>query len=72
MDKFMKLAIEEAKIGLSEGVVVGESENYHGTKDFLKSKGVEVVDLDLKECKDIMKEFINKNPDLWYEDIGEL
>lgn len=53
-------------------VVAGESENYHGAKDFHKSKGVEVIDLDLKECKDIMKEFINKNPDLWYEDIGEL
>ena len=34
--------------------------------------GVDVVDLNLDECKNMMKEFINKNPDLWKEDIGTL
>jgi creatinine deaminase len=34
--------------------------------------GVEVIDLDLEECKKLMKEFIAANPRLWNEDIGEL
>jgi len=33
---------------------------------------VEVVDLDLDECKGLMEEFIAANPKLWSEDIGEL
>jgi len=28
--------------------------------------------LNLDECKQLMKEFIRKNPELWNEDIGEL
>lgn len=54
-----------------EKVVIGESETFHGAKEFLQSHGIEVVDLDLKECKDLMYEFIEKFPKLWNEDIGE-
>ena len=53
-------------------VVVGESENFSGAKDFLTSHGVKVVDLNLNECKQLMKKFIQDNLDLWNEDIGEL
>jgi creatinine deaminase len=53
-------------------VVVGESENFSGAKELLESHGVEVVDLNLDECKQLMKRFIHTNPDLWNEDIGEL
>jgi creatinine deaminase len=53
-------------------VVVGESENFSGAKDFLTSHGVKVVDLNLNKCKQLMKKFIQDNPDLWNEDIGEL
>lgn len=53
-------------------VVVGESRNFEGAKDFLQSMGVEVTDLDLDECADMMADFIKKNPELWNEDIGEL
>ena len=53
-------------------VVVGESRNFAGAKDFLISMGVEVTDLDLDECADLMEEFIKNNPELWNEDIGEL
>lgn len=53
-------------------VVVGESENFSGAREFLESHGVEVVDLNLDECKQLMKRFIQTNPDLWNEDIGEL
>lgn len=52
-------------------VVAGESKTFAGAKDFMESHGVEVVDLDLDECKQMMSKFIEKNPDLWNEDIGK-
>lgn len=53
-------------------VVAGESRTFPGAVDFLKSHNVEVVDLDLPECYEMMKRFIEENPKLWNEDIGEL
>ena len=53
-------------------VIVGESETFKGAEMFLKSKHVDVVDLDLDECKEMMERFIKENPELWKEDIGEL
>lgn len=51
-------------------VVAGESTTFPGARKFLESHGVEVVDLDLEECKQLMRDFIRDNPDLWSEDIG--
>jgi len=53
-------------------VVAGENESFSGAQEFMESHGIEVVNLDLKECKDLMKDFIEDNPKLWFEDIGEL
>jgi creatinine deaminase len=53
-------------------VVAGESETFVGGRAFMEEHGVEVIDLDLEECKKLMKEFIAANPRLWNEDIGEL
>lgn len=53
-------------------VVVGESRTFAGAKDFMEQHGVEVVDLDLDICIEMMDDFIKKNPKLWYEDIGDL
>ncbi len=53
-------------------VIVGESKTFSGTGDFLKKHGVEVIDLDLDECKELMEKFINENKELWLEDIGKL
>lgn len=53
-------------------VVVGESKNFAGARDFMQSHGVEVVDLDLAECISMMESFIKGNHDLWNEDIGSL
>jgi creatinine deaminase len=53
-------------------VIVGESENFSGAKNFLESHGIEVIDLNLDECKNLMKRFIQTNPELWKEDIGQL
>lgn len=38
----------------------------------MEEHGVEVIDLDLDECKNLMNDFIKNNPKLWNEDIGEL
>jgi creatinine deaminase len=52
-------------------VIAGESETFPGAREFMESHGVEVIDLDLEECKQLMREFITENPELWNEDIGE-
>ncbi len=52
-------------------VIAGESTTFPGAKAFMESHGVEVIDLDLTECKTLMREFIEKNPRLWNEDIGK-
>lgn len=53
-------------------VVVGESKNFDGAKEFLLSQGVEVIDMDLEECKNIMSQFISLNQEIWNEDIAKV
>lgn len=52
-------------------VVVGESRTFQGGIDWLRSLGVELVDLDSQECVDLLTGYIEKNPAVWREDIGE-
>ena len=52
-------------------VVLGENRTFMGGEDLLRSRGVEVVNLDSAECKALMDEFIAAHPEIWYEDIGE-
>jgi len=51
-------------------VIVGESRTFTGAADFMRSHGVEVIDLDLPECVEMMRTFIAERPELWNEDIG--
>ncbi len=60
--------IRQFKIGT---VVVGESVNFSGGIDWLRENGVEVIDLDSRECVEMLADFIKKYPELWDEDIGE-
>ena len=53
-------------------VIVGESRTFPGSPDFMRSHGIEVIDLDLDECTSMMSDFIAERPELWFEDIGEL
>lgn len=53
-------------------VIVGENTTFEGSKEFMESHGVEVVNLQLPECIEMMQQFIKERPDLWWEDIGEL
>jgi creatinine deaminase len=52
-------------------VVVGESRTFQGGIDWLRSLGIEVIDLDSQECVDLLTDYIRKNPTVWNEDIGE-
>ena len=52
-------------------VVVGENQTFRGPEDYLRSRGVELEILNDPECIRLMREFIQANPELWDEDIGE-
>lgn len=52
-------------------VIAGEAQTFPGAREFMTSHGVEVIDLDLAECKQLMNDFIKNNPQLWNEDIGK-
>ncbi|MBK8442436.1 MAG: nucleoside deaminase [Sphingobacteriales bacterium] len=53
-------------------VIVGESQTFSGARVLMEAHGVEVIDLNLPECVEMMRSFIAENPALWNEDIGEL
>ena len=52
-------------------IVIGENRTFMGGEDYLRSRGVEVVNLDSQECYDLLQGFIAEHPDIWNEDIGE-
>jgi creatinine deaminase len=52
-------------------LVVGESRNFQGGVDWLRTLGVNVIDLDSSECADLLAEYIRTNPEVWHEDIGQ-
>ncbi len=52
-------------------VVMGENRTFVGGEDYLRARGVEVVNLDSDECVELMNAFIAAHPDIWNEDIGE-
>src|SRR5580704_4151865 len=52
-------------------VVVGESRTFQGGMEWLRERGVDVVNLDSSECVDLLTTFIQAHPDVWNEDIGE-
>jgi creatinine deaminase len=52
-------------------LIVGESRNFQGGVEWLRSLGVKVIDLDSEECASLLGEYIRSNPEVWNEDIGE-
>lgn len=52
-------------------VIVGESRNFQGGVEWLRSNGVHVVDLDNMECVTLLGDYVRANPQVWNEDIGE-
>ena len=51
-------------------VVVGEAETFEGDLGFLTGRGVEIVLLDDPGCMAAMREFQERFPEVWSEDIG--
>jgi creatinine deaminase len=52
-------------------LVIGENRTFMGGEDYLRSRGVEIVNLDSQECYDLLQGFIAERPADWNEDIGE-
>ena len=52
-------------------VVVGESRTFQGGIDWLRERGVTVVDLKSAECEKLLGDYITANPEIWNEDIGD-
>jgi cytosine deaminase len=51
-------------------VVAGENRTFQGPESYLRSRGVEIVVVESKECRQLMERFIQENAALWNEDIG--
>jgi len=51
-------------------VIIGENKTFQGPEDYVRSRGVELVILNLEECISLMEAFIAARPELWNEDIG--
>ena len=52
-------------------VIVGESVNFSGGAEWLRSNGFQVIDLHSPECIEMLRAYIAAHPDVWHEDIGE-
>lgn len=52
-------------------VVIGESRTFRGGIDWLRDRGIRIIDLDSPECAELLATFIRAHPQVWNEDIGE-
>lgn len=52
-------------------IVIGENRTFRGPEEYVRSRGVTLEIIDDPECVRMMDEFIQSNPTLWNEDIGE-
>lgn len=52
-------------------VVIGENKTFLGAEDLLMKNEVAVEVLNDERCVKMMEKFIENNPKLWNEDIGE-
>ena len=53
-------------------VVIGEDSTLQGGDNLLKANGVEVVNLNLPEARELLEEYIEKNPELWEEELERI
>ena len=52
-------------------VVIGESRTFRGGIDWLRDRGIRIIDLDSSACAELLATFIRAHPQVWNEDIGE-
>lgn len=60
--------VRQFRIGM---VIVGESRTFSGGFNWLRENGIPVVDLDNRECSELLGGYIAEHPEVWNEDIGE-
>lgn len=53
-------------------LIIGENQNFQGGEEWLKNNGHAVRILNDERCIDMMRDFIRSEPELWFEDIGEV
>lgn len=51
-------------------IVIGENVTFRGPENYLRSQGVKLEILNDPACIQLMRQFIQANPELWNEDIG--
>lgn len=47
-------------------VVLGENKTFMGGEEYLRQRGIEVVNLKNAECEALMRKFIEEHPEDWY------
>lgn len=52
-------------------VVINDTKNFGGNEDFLRERGIEVIDVAHPASLELMARFIKEKPELWNEDIME-
>jgi cytosine/creatinine deaminase len=52
-------------------VIVGENQTFQGPEEYVRSRGVDLIVTDDKECCELMNSFMKASPELWNEDIGK-
>lgn len=45
--------------------VIGDNSHMNGREEFLRSQGVEVVELKDKECEEILEKYSKEYPERW-------
>ncbi len=58
------------QFGISR-VYAGESETFDEGRELMQRHGIDVIDMDLDEAKQLMRDFIAANPSQWDQDIGK-
>jgi len=53
-------------------VVIGQNETLRGPENSLIDAGVELINMDLYESKEILEDYIKQNPDLWQDEIERI
>jgi len=50
-------------------VVIGENTTLVGPEDLLKESGVEVEVMGMGECRELLEQYIEENPDVWETEL---
>lgn len=50
-------------------VVIGENTTLMGAEYLLEANGVEVINLGLDECREVLEEYIKENPEIWAQEL---